>query len=170
MFVRWIVSQFESTCLILFWKFSACVCCLRSFLHLCLIWSQILSRFFFNSNKIYIILVRVHWCMWSLRVRIKYLKLPLNNNFTGKIWIFLQANFQEWGVGFMESVPTPSTALLPLVLEAYPKATHVTFFLLLLLACILIGHLFEKKSWLNESITSIAIVSLHLKALSCVIA
>ena len=53
--------------------------------------------------------------------------------------------------------------LSQLGLKADREAAHFTFFAVLLFVCYLIVRLFEKKRWLNESITSLAIVSLHLK-------
>ena len=48
---------------------------------------------------------------------------------------------------------------MKLALKSDPEEHRVALFVLLLCACIVIGHLLEKSRWINESVTAIFIVS-----------
>lgn len=43
--------------------------------------------------------------------------------------------------------------------EGDPQERAITLFVLLLCACIVIGHLLEESRWINESVTALFIVS-----------
>lgn len=51
---------------------------------------------------------------------------------------------------------------MKLALKEDPEEHRIALFILLLCACIVIGHLLEKNRWINESVTAIFIVSCFL--------
>lgn len=70
--------------------------------------------------------------------------------FLGPVW--------DWG-GFMGFILSPVLTRLGMTGPDEVSVDAITLFVVLLSACIVIGHLLEKNRWMTESISALLIVS-----------
>ena len=78
-------------------------------------------------------------------------------------WFFVLVAEEEGGVVVIIMAFNSSSVVMRLGLSSSPDAASVdsmTLFVLLLCACVLIGHLLEKSRWMTESVVAIIIVSI----------